>query len=89
MYQDKTLVCKECSKDFIFTEGEQEFFASKGLVNEPLRCKECRDAKKAKMKKERVFYDAVCAECGKEAKVPFKPIQDKPVFCSDCYASHK
>lgn len=31
MYEDKTLICKECGKEFVFTAGEQEFYASKGL----------------------------------------------------------
>ena len=43
---DKTLVCKDCGKDFIFTEGEQQFYVEKGFTNEPTRCKECRTAKK-------------------------------------------
>ena len=46
MYQDKTLVCKDCGKEFVFTAGEQEFYAEKGFQNEPQRCKECRAAKK-------------------------------------------
>ncbi|MCL4543215.1 MAG: zinc-ribbon domain containing protein [Chloroflexi bacterium] len=43
---DKTLVCRECGREFIFTAGEQEFFASRGLTNEPGRCPECRAARK-------------------------------------------
>lgn len=43
---DKTLICKECGKEFIFTEGEQQFYQEKGFTNEPVRCKECRIAKK-------------------------------------------
>jgi len=43
---DKTLVCKDCGKDFVFTEGEQQFYAEKGFTNEPTRCKDCRSAKK-------------------------------------------
>ena len=39
MYEDKTLVCKECGNEFVFTAGEQEFYAEKGFVNEPQRCK--------------------------------------------------
>ena len=46
MYEDKTLVCKDCGAEFVFTAGEQEFYAEKGFVNEPKRCKSCRDAKK-------------------------------------------
>ena len=35
MYEDKTLVCKDCGEDFTFTAGEQEFYAEKGFQNEP------------------------------------------------------
>jgi CxxC-x17-CxxC domain-containing protein len=31
---------------FVFTEGEQTFYASKGLTNEPSRCPECRAERK-------------------------------------------
>lgn len=44
---DKTLVCKDCGKDFVFTAGEQEFYKEKGFTNEPTRCKDCRAANKA------------------------------------------
>lgn len=43
---DKTLVCKDCSKEFVFTEGEQEFYKEKGFENDPVRCPECRKARK-------------------------------------------
>lgn len=43
---DKTIVCQDCKKEFVFTVREQEFYAEKGFTNEPKRCKECRDAKK-------------------------------------------
>ena len=43
--KDKTLVCADCGKEFTFTAGEQEFFASKGFT-EPKKCKECREAAK-------------------------------------------
>lgn len=38
MYTDKTLVCKDCGNEFVFTAGEQEFYAEKGFQNEPTRC---------------------------------------------------
>ena len=44
---DKILTCKECGKEFTFTEGEQAFYAEKGFTNEPARCPECRKARKA------------------------------------------
>ena len=45
MYEDKTLVCKECGNEFVFTAGEQEFYAERGFQNEPQRCKACREAR--------------------------------------------
>jgi len=40
--QDKTIKCKDCGEDFVFTVGEQEFYAEKGFQNEPVRCLDCR-----------------------------------------------
>ena len=51
--QDKTIVCKDCGKEFVFTVGEQEFYAEKGFQNEPVRCKECRIARKQKRRQEK------------------------------------
>ena len=34
---DKTLVCSDCGQEFTFTVGEQEFYSSRGLLNEPKR----------------------------------------------------
>ena len=91
MYQDKTLICKDCGKEFVFTAGEQEFYAEKGFENEPQRCRECRQARKngataGAPRPQREMFTAVCASCGKEARVPFKPRDDRPVYCSECFA---
>ena len=89
MYEDKTVICKECGKEFTFTAGEQDFYAEKGFVNEPQRCKPCRDARKNASRLEREMFVATCATCGKDAKVPFRPKEDRPVYCSDCFAKMK
>ena len=88
-FQDKTLACKECGADFVFTAGEQEFYAEKGFQNEPQRCKDCRTNRKASLRGNRELYNATCASCGAEAKVPFQPREDRPVYCSECYAKMK
>ena len=46
--EDKEIVCKDCGKTFIFTVREQEFYKEKGLEHDPVRCKECRQIRKAK-----------------------------------------
>ena len=89
MYSDKELSCKECSAPFVFTAGEQEFYAERGFANEPQRCKGCRDQRKSNARAEREMFTAECASCGSEAKVPFRPREDRPVYCSDCFAKEK
>jgi CxxC-x17-CxxC domain-containing protein len=88
-FADKTLVCRECGKDFIFTRGEQEFYQQRGLLHEPARCPEDRANKKrertASDDGSRRMYPIVCANCGREAEVPFEPRLGRPVYCSDCY----
>ena len=86
MYTDKTLTCRDCGQNFVFTTGEQEFFASKGFTNEPTRCPECRAARKNRQgdsysgggyssggyeRREREMFPATCSQCGN---------------CSDCFA---
>lgn len=93
MFNDKTLVCKDCGAEFVFTASEQEFYAEKGFTNEPLRCKSCRQARKNANgnggRGQKEMYDAVCAECGAPCKVPFQPRNDKPVYCSECFSKKR
>ncbi|MEG0570482.1 MAG: zinc-ribbon domain containing protein [Oscillospiraceae bacterium] len=89
MYQDKTLICKDCGNEFIFTQGEQEFYAEKGFENEPQRCKDCRNTRKSSARAQKEMFTAECASCGAEAKVPFRPREDRPVYCSECFAKMK
>ncbi|MFN8555958.1 MAG: zinc-ribbon domain containing protein [Dehalococcoidia bacterium] len=100
-YTDQTRTCSDCGAEFVFTAGEQEFHASKGFTNPPGRCPNCRAARRAQRDggsygggsygggggygERREMFSATCSSCGKEAKVPFQPRGDKPVYCSDCF----
>jgi len=76
-FEDKDLVCKDCGATFIFTVGEQEFYAEKGFENEPQRCRECRNIRKANRNSQegrtREMFNVICADCGVETQVPFQP----------------
>jgi CxxC-x17-CxxC domain-containing protein len=100
VYQDKILTCRDCNENFAFTTGEQEFFASRGFTNEPSRCPSCRAQRKGNQntsygsgyasdygRREREMFPAVCSQCGKDTQVPFQPRGDRPVYCSDCFAT--
>ncbi len=91
---DKSLVCRECGAEFIFSEGEQDFYQKRGLLNEPSRCPECRAARRRTQGYEggggsRPMYPIVCASCGKEAEVPFQPRLGRPVYCNECFSSER
>ena len=95
MFEDKSLTCRECNREFVFTAGEQVFYAERGFQNDPSRCKECRGLRRAQggarsaeggSGERRELFDAICAECGKETKLPFRPRLDKPVYCSECFS---
>jgi len=93
MFEDRVLVCKDCGKEFVFTAGEQEFYAQNDFKNDPARCPACRKARKQQRSERlngpREMFDAVCAACGKPTKVPFEPKNDKPVYCSECFAKRR
>lgn len=54
---DRTLTCKDCSSEFVFTEGEQAFYQEKGFENDPVRCPECRKARKNQRNNNRGNYN--------------------------------
>jgi CxxC-x17-CxxC domain-containing protein len=91
----------DCGNEFIWTAGEQLFFADKQFKNEPKRCKSCK-AKRATrtmagsgsgrgdgFSRERVETQATCSACGKETTVPFRPTQGRPIFCKECFQQRK
>ncbi|MBI2305426.1 MAG: zinc-ribbon domain containing protein [Chloroflexi bacterium] len=86
-FEDKTLKCRDCGMDFVFSAGEQEFYAAKGFRNEPQRCPSCRTEKRRQRASgSRESFTVTCAQCGAETTVPFVPRLSRPVYCSDCFA---
>ena len=97
-FHDKTLQCADCGSDFVWTAGEQAFYADKHFTNEPKRCKACKAKRSSRpaqghggggSARERVEIRATCSACGKETTVPFRPSQGRPVYCRDCFQQRK
>jgi CxxC-x17-CxxC domain-containing protein len=91
-YRDKVLKCMDCGADFVFTAGEQIFYADKGFKNEPKRCKPCKSKRSQTLGNQgyqRVETTTVCSQCGKETTVPFKPTQGRPVYCRECFQQRR
>ncbi len=99
-FEDKTIVCADCSQEFVHSGEDQARYAERGFTNEPKRCRDCREKRKARSgprgggggggggdRPPRESYEIVCAECGTTTTVPFKPRQGRPVYCRDCFRS--
>ena len=136
---DRTISCIDCGTEFVFTAGEQEFYAQRGFTESPKRCASCRALRKARRngdgysaagngagsydsygggyqsaygggsaasytgysggypgtaphlreRPQREMFDAVCAECGGTARVPFRPSGARPVYCSSCFQTKR
>ncbi len=90
-FTDKTLICKDCNCEFLFTAGEQEFFHAKSLINVPKRCHNCRILMRVQRSGSSPENTACvnCAECGSATQVPFQPKGHRPVYCAACFRSKK
>lgn len=104
-YVDKQLTCVDCGTEFTHSAEAQQKFEELGFQNEPKRCGPCRAAKKASSGvgrgprggngggggggAPREFHTAKCAGCGGDARVPFKPRGDRPVYCSTCFEKER
>ncbi|HEX8773725.1 MAG TPA: zinc-ribbon domain containing protein [Pyrinomonadaceae bacterium] len=95
-FTDKRLHCVDCDQDFVWTASEQEFFKEKGFKHEPRRCQECRKGarsargegaprEKVSLPDHRVSYEITCAKCGKPTTVPFRPKNNRPLYCNGCF----
>ncbi|MCL4499577.1 MAG: zinc-ribbon domain containing protein [Chloroflexi bacterium] len=47
-FTDKTITCRDCGQPFTWTASEQEFYQSRGFENQPVRCRDCRNSRKAR-----------------------------------------
>ena len=93
-YDQIVLQCADCGAEFEFTQEEQEFYGEKGY-SQPKRCGSCRSKNRARKNDRRgggggggrpqVRHDVTCSACGIRTTVPFKPTNDRPVYCPDCY----
>ena len=95
-FQDRILRCVDCGAEFVWTAGEQQFFADKNFKNEPKRCKACK-GKRAQPSGRRPCGGARAGgnrhararPAARRRRCPFRPTQGRPVFCKECFQSRK
>jgi CxxC-x17-CxxC domain-containing protein len=89
-FADRDLKCSTCGLEFVFSAGEQEFFQYKRLMHEPMHCKRCAALRNADTRvRQMPLTHVTCAECGQGTTVPFKPRQNRPVLCRQCFDNQR
>ena len=89
---DQTITCADCRTGFVFSAGDQQFFAERGF-SPPKRCRACRElAKMTRAERTtggpsavREMHAVTCDRCGIRTEVPFRPSGGKPVYCRSCF----
>ena len=85
-------ICVECDDNFHLNDGEKSFYAQRDLTL-PKRCRSCREDRKHKPRETihspplptSPLSNIYCDNCGKDAKVPFKPQPNRKAFSKVCW----
>ncbi|MBU1151665.1 hypothetical protein KJ632_02445 [Patescibacteria group bacterium] len=81
---DEILACRECGKNYKIVEEELKFYRRQGLPV-PLKCPDCRNLERFKLKNPRVLWDRNCDKCGVQLRSTFEPQRPEKVYCEKCY----
>lgn len=90
-FQDRSIRCSECGTMFTLSAEKQQVSHLWGIEVEDKRCPSCVRTKTRSGRgrnengAQREMFRAICAECGKNTEVPFKPHSYRRVYCHDCY----
>ena len=77
--EDRPVYCNECFPNHkpTFSKGGSRFG------------RRSRFGRGSRNERPREMFPATCGDCGNECKVPFKPKEDRPVYCNECFPNHK
>ena len=85
MFDDRSLICRDCGASFVFTSGEQQFYDRKGFTNVPSRCPDCRKSggrsRGSEYSSQSTWADSSTPEMGGFER---EPEQLFAAICSEC-----
>lgn len=80
-FTDMNITCRDCGSTFIWTASEQEFYQSRGFENQPVRCRDCRNRRKAERG---VASSSSVAYSGSAGGSTHRPREMFPAVCDEC-----
>ncbi len=103
-FNDKTVTCSDCGAAFVVRALEQHRQAMAGYRRDAEACPSCRATQASTASRRtplprsrrgtgsvgtRTLFPAVCAACGRQTRLPFKPRGDRPPYCSECFGRRR
>ena len=80
-FTDKSITCRDCGQPFVWSASEQEFYQSRGFENEPVRCRDCRNRRKAERG---IGSSASVAYATNGGGMGHRPREMFPAVCDEC-----
>jgi CxxC-x17-CxxC domain-containing protein len=86
--EDKPVYCRECFQNHKPADrGNTSRFG--GRSNYGRNDRNDRGSRFSRDDRPREMHTATCGDCGNECQIPFKPKEDRPVYCRECFQNHK
>ncbi|MFH1947531.1 MAG: CxxC-x17-CxxC domain-containing protein [Candidatus Magasanikbacteria bacterium] len=82
---DKPIFCSDCFGRQKSRDGGRDSGSSRPSYGGDRHERRERRERPSFDRGDRQMHDAVCAKCGDDCQVPFKPTSAKPVYCSNCF----
>ena len=81
--QDRPVYCRECFQNHKPEPRQGGRFGGRSGGNDRGSRFGNRDDRPREM------HDAKCGDCGNDCQVPFRPKEDRPVYCRECFQNHR
>ncbi|MDH3278038.1 MAG: hypothetical protein OEL77_08220 [Nitrosopumilus sp.] len=81
--EDRPVYCRECFQNHKPARSESRYGGRSNYGRNDRGSRFNRDDRPREM------HTATCGDCGNECQIPFKPKEDRPVYCRECFQNHK
>ena len=89
--EDRPVYCRECFQNHKPAESRGDSRSGGRSIHDrnDRNDRGSRFSRGSRDERPREMFNATCGDCGNECQIPFKPKEDRPVYCRECFQKHK